>query len=255
MKGYLILTEGRSGSNWLGSLAKNTGKMGIPGEWIDHHLLGVQPSDYSPSEYFELVINRGRSGNDRFGVKIFPRHFYWVLNKYDFDFVAECQDSHDIKLIFLCRKDRMKQAISFARGKMTSQWKSTSIKQGEERYDFNEICRAYFYIEQSYAFWRAYLNVRNLAHEELSYEDLISDPSPFIRILADHLQVEAPSELRTDLKIQRDDVTEEWMQRFEADMAGKNGLESAAIWRPASRTPENLMRFFRKKPPLQPLHY
>nr|WP_234896545.1 hypothetical protein [Sinorhizobium meliloti] len=34
MRGYLLLTEARSGSNWLGSLVNGAGNMGRSSEWL-----------------------------------------------------------------------------------------------------------------------------------------------------------------------------------------------------------------------------
>ena len=254
MKGFLVLTEARSGSNWLGSITNNTGQMGRSGEWLDCLNSDIRPSDYSPSEFFNLVIDKGRSGNDRFGVRVFPWHLHWVQHQCGFDFVAECLKRHETKLLLLYREDRMRQAISYARGVMTSQWTSRIAKKGPEVYNFKDICRAYFHIERSFAFWRAYLTMHGHSYAEFAYEDLLSDPTPYIRTLADQLEVETPTELRTDLKIQRDELTEKWIRQFRTDLASHNVMESAGLPKLPSRTPANLLRFLRKET-MTPLPY
>lgn len=248
MKGYLLLTEARSGSNWLGSLANNTGRMGRLDEWLDPNILGVEPLEISGPDLFDRVIAAGRSDNERFAIKIFPRHLHRVQETYGFDFIAECQKRYETSLVLLERRDRLRQAISYARGLMTSQWTSTSKRQGEARYDAAMIARAHAYIEQSYAFWRSYLDVRGLEFAEFCYEDLLPDPSLFVDHVARRLGVEAPPELRSNLNIQRDSVTEEWSARFRADVARMNVLEYGVANQPPARTFRNLKRFFRKQP-------
>jgi LPS sulfotransferase NodH len=249
MKGYLLLTEARSGSEWLGSLANNTGRMGISEEWIDSHFLGVKLRDLSGDDFFSLVLARSRTENDRFAVKVFPRHLYLASDIYGFDFVDRCMKERDTKLIFLRRNDRVRQAVSFARGLMTRQWRSDSVAKRMAAYDFPTICRCYFRIEQSYSFWQHYLGLRSLPHESVVYEDLLADPSAYLRMLSEHLDVETPMKPQTTLAIQRDDSTEAWVEKFNQDALSRNIVEFVVDRRYApNRNLANLGRFLRKEP-------
>ncbi len=229
MKGYLLLSLHRSGTYWLCDLANAEAKMGSAGEWLKPKHLGVRPEDFTAESFFQLVIQKA-TANGFFGVKIFPTHLRWVQEFYGFDFIAECQKRHEVKLIFVERRDRMKQAVSFAKSKMTGQWKSTAQRTGEAEYDFDEICRARFYLEEGYAYWRAYFGLRDLKPDSFAYEDLVSDPSPFLRALTSHFGVEPPAELRSVLQVQRDASTDLWIERFRAEsdrnVLGLNGSRS-----------------------------
>ncbi len=226
MKGYLLLSVHRTGSYWLCSLANDTERMGRANEWLKPSFLQIRPSSYSPEAFFDLVIEKASTENGRFGVKIFPEHLKWVKAQYGFDFIAECRERYETRIIYLERRDRLSQALSFARGRMTRQWKSTSSTRGDEAYDFAAICRAYFDIERSYAFWRAYFTLQNLDRAEFFYEDLLPDPMPYLHALAAHLCVQAPVQQRTDLVIQRDSLTEEWLARFKDDLGSRSVLEA-----------------------------
>lgn len=46
MKGVAILTEARSGSEWLGSLTNSTGTFGNSAEWLDTINLGFKPKSF-----------------------------------------------------------------------------------------------------------------------------------------------------------------------------------------------------------------
>ncbi|MGX7876683.1 Stf0 family sulfotransferase [Mesorhizobium sp. ORM6] len=175
MKGVAILTEARSGSEWLGSLTNSTGLFGKSAEWLDTANLGRKPKSFD--ELMSAVIDCGGTANGRFAVKLFPRHLHWSQAKYGADFLAECLRRHAMGLVLLERRDRLRQAISYCRAKASGRWRSTMAGAGlVPQYDFAGICQAYFLIEQSYAFWEAYLRMANLPYDHLFYEDLLDDP-------------------------------------------------------------------------------
>jgi len=180
MKGVAILTEARSGSEWLGSLTNSTGLLGKSAEWLDTANLGCKPKSFD--DLMSAVIDRGATANGTFAVKLFPRHLHWSQARYGADFLAECSRRHSMGLVLLERRDRLRQAISYCRAKASGCWKSTM--DGADlvpRYDFAGICQAYFLIEQSYAFWEAYLRLADLAYDHFFYEDLLDDPRPYVR--------------------------------------------------------------------------
>lgn len=246
MKGVAILTEARSGSEWLGSLSNSTGTLGNSAEWLDTINLGFKPKSFD--ELLSAVIDRGGTANGRFAVKLFPRHLHWSQAKYGADFLAECARRHHMGLILLERRDRLRQAISHCRAKATGRWKSTmSGADLVPQYDFAGICQAYFLIEQSYAFWQAYLRIVNLPYDHFFYEDLLDDPRPYIESMARQLSVEMPEgEFKTNLQLQRDTHTEDWVERFQNDAKSKSPLAHLPE-NVAPRNIDNFVRFLLKK--------
>ncbi|WP_137929502.1 Stf0 family sulfotransferase [Mesorhizobium comanense] len=247
MKGVAILTEARSGSEWLGSLANSTGIMGQSAEWLDTGNLGFKPK--SLDELLSATIDRGGTANGRFAVKLFPRHLHWSQAKYGADFLAECIRRHALGLVLLERRDRLRQAISYCRAKASGRWTSTTMDAAETvpRYDFAGICQAYFLIGQSYAFWEAYLRITGLPYDHLFYEDLLDDPAPYVASLARHLSVDMPEgEFETNLRQQRDSHTEEWVERFQDDARSKDLLAHLPET-VAPRNIDNFARFLFKK--------
>lgn len=245
MKGAAILTEARSGSEWLGSLANSTGILGQSAEWLDTDNLGFKPKSFD--ELLAAVIDRGGTANGRFAVKLFPRHLHWSQAKYGVDFLAECIRRHRMGLILLERRDRLRQAISYCRAKASGQWRSTMTSADEPQYDFAGICQAYFLIGQSYAFWEAYLRMTDLPYDHFFYEDLLDDPRAYVASVARQLSVEMPEgEFETDLRLQRDTRTEEWVERFHDDARSKDLLAHLPET-VAPRNLGNLARFLLKK--------
>ena len=246
MKGVAILTEARSGSEWLGSLANGTGILGQSAEWLDTDTLGFRPKSFD--ELLSAVMDRGATPNDRFAVKLFPRHLDWSQAKYGADFLAECIRRHAVGLVLLERRDRLRQAISYCRAKASGRW--TSTMDGEypvPQYDFAGICEAYFLIGQSYAFWEAYLRIADLPYDHLFYEDLLDDPRPYVAAVARQLSIEMPSgELTTNLRLQRDACTEDWAERFQNDVKSMDLLAHLPK-KVAPRNFDNLTRFLLKR--------
>lgn len=223
MKGYLLLSETRSGTNWIGSMANNTGVMGISAEWLAPSKTKGLLRKLDGSEFFDHVVQASSTLNQRFAIKIFPNHVYRINNHYQYDFIRKCREAHPVKIIHLMRRDRVGQAVSLARSQQTQQWRSDTSKEKEAVYDFPAICRAYFRAGRSNVFWQDYLAVNNIAHETYHYEDLMTSFDEYQKTLMDFLDVEKSVQWKTELKIQRDSVSLEWCDRFREDV-NKHGV-------------------------------
>jgi LPS sulfotransferase NodH len=248
VKGYILLSEARSGSSWLCSIANATGEMGKATETLGRRYLGASANRVSPEEFFRLVLEGSSTANGRFGMKIFPKHLKWAQSQFGFDFIAKCQAEHDVKVVQLRRSDRIAQAISLHRARNTSQWTSDKPQVREPRYKFEEICSAYFQIAESETFWRSYCELRQLEVETFFYEDLRDDPSPFLTALAAHLDVSRPAETSSELSVQSDKTTDQWRCRFEEDARSRGVFVADRAQTTAPRTMKNLFRFLSKEP-------
>ncbi|MBZ9693945.1 Stf0 family sulfotransferase [Mesorhizobium sp. CO1-1-9] len=249
MRGIAILTEGRSGSNWLGSLTNATGLMGKSEEWLGSDYLRFKPSSYEALE--EAAIKKGATDNGRFAIKVFPRHLDACKDTFGKDFLFETKKKHDLLFILLERRDRLRQAISFYRARMSGLW--TSQHQGRIAprivpYSFAGISQAYFQIDRSYAYWRSYVALLGVDCLSFVYEDLQPDPKPYLQAVAQFMAVTAPESTSTSkFTIQRDSLTEEWLARFREDVAAKGAIEGIGD-APVTRNLDNLVRFIRKRP-------
>ncbi|OAP35828.1 LpsS [Sinorhizobium glycinis] len=226
MRGYLLLTEARSGSNWLGSLINNSGYMGQSSEWLSPKIHRLDTSSLSWEEFFEEIIGKSSTDNGKFGLKIFPNHLFITREFYGMDFIQYCLSVHDVALIFLRRDDTLRQAISYARARQTRSFAAHIEGTADPRYDFEEIARCFFYIRDSNSFWQSYLEISGAKFTEFVYEDLVPDPSPLIACVAEHLKVPPPPKLQTSLAVQRDKLTDEWIERFNEDRRSADLLDA-----------------------------
>ncbi|RAZ87083.1 Stf0 sulfotransferase [Mesorhizobium hawassense] len=247
MKGVAVLTEARSGSSWLGSLTNASGVMGQTKEWLKPLFLKPEPRGYEALE--QAVLRQASTENGRFAIKVFPRQLAWSKGRWGRDFLFEMRRRHDLAFITLERRDRLRQAISFYRAGVSNSW--TSWDKGRDvavPYSFAGISRAFFQIEQSYAFRRAYLDFSQLPSRHFVYEDLLADPQPYIEAVAGLLDVGVPASLPVSrFVVQRDDITEDWVARFRQASAERGAIE-AIEEQPVPRTLQNFARIALKRP-------
>ena len=85
MKGVLMVTEARSGSNWLGNAASQTGVLGKSGEWISPVNHSVNAKRVTAEEYIQKIFECASTDNGVFYIKIFPRHLHWFQSQFGFD--------------------------------------------------------------------------------------------------------------------------------------------------------------------------
>lgn len=252
-RGVIVLTEGRSGSTWLGTLCRSAG-LGNSGEWLDKAHLGVSPRRVNFETYYDAIMRKGSSDGHDFYVKIFPRHLFSLKRFYTQDFLQEFLARNKTEIILLSRRDRLLQAISFSRGLQSQQWTSLGQPQRDVVYDFDRICRCYFMIGRSYDFWESWVSMLDLPATRFVYEDLVDDPSPFLNHVADAMGKPHPENAVTDLRIQRDDTTAEWAARFKKDLKERDFLLNLTPSRAPAPNLGNIGRFVARKP-MKPLPY
>lgn len=223
MRGVIVLSEGRSGSEWLTSLATSTGMLGVSSEWFTQIIIGPEAEKLSGPEFIAHVIARASTPNNFFAIKLFPKHLLWFYAKYQIDLLDYFVTTHDTLLVRLTRRDRIRQAISFARAGQTHKWTSLQSKNAPEKYNFSMVCRYYFLIDRSYQYWNSYLNLRGLHSHHVEYEDMLVSPQRYLDLLSAHAGVDSIPITKSRVDMQRDDMTEEWVTQFQADVA-KNGI-------------------------------
>ena len=244
-KGVVILTEGRSGSNWLGSLISGTGVLGVSREWFSRRGLEGAPQPATGAELEREVLARASTPNGFFAIKLFPAHVHRFERLYGYDLLHSLNQQHDILFVRLTRKDRIRQAVSFVRGLQTKKWTKLQAKGENVHYDFEAICRCYFMIDRSYAYWQSYCHLRQLREVHFAYEDMLPDPMPFVAAVANHAGVASIELPKSRHSVQRDEVTEEWVARFQADLPTSDVVPASATHGAPARTPANFLRFLR----------
>ena len=247
-RGTLILTEGRSGSNWLGSLTKATGVLGNSEEWFARWAWPKDLKNVPCDTYIDAMIAKASTPNGYFCAKIFPAHTHYFNVIYGQDLVQNLIERFDCNILMLDRRDRMRQAVSYARGMQTAQWKSSGAAKREAAYDAMMIARCFFLVNRSYEFWWAYASIRGIEVTYFTYEDLIGAPDPYVKSIIEHAGETVDEIPESLLKIQRDEITEDWLARFQKEIPTLNITAASTPQRQPRPDPSNLRRLLTGKP-------
>jgi LPS sulfotransferase NodH len=257
---YIILTTARSGSTLLCNLLEKTGVAGRPGEhFLDWYRTECRPELIQPMEapfrmlppalQFRRVFKRGTAHNV-FAVKVMLSYFPFIENS-----LKRVGDMHDLSTkemleacfpnlhyIYLARKNKIRQAVSLSRAVQSDEWKrnrwtllanafkSVQVpqkKNTELLYDFDTIHGFYQEIIRQEQEWENVFQVTGIDPYRVSYENLINDMENTIVSILKYLGAAVPQELNLshiDLKRQSDTLNEEWLLRFERELARYSDL-------------------------------
>lgn len=225
-KGLIILSTPRSGSSWLASLTNQTGLMGCAEEWLDFAYLKPPKGPKGRPVLNAKTLKAASTENGHFAIKIFPRQLLQVVDEYEYDFVRRAMREQYPMLVFFERKDRKAQAISLVRAMETGQWRAEQPAKKQPVYNFGALAQAYFHICRGYDFWHSYLDLLGFPYLKFTYEDLTTDPKPYLQTVAAHFNLPVPAP-RSPRKIQRDALSQEWQQRFKDDLS-QYGIPASA---------------------------
>lgn len=151
---------------------------------------------------------------------------------------------HEYQFIRLCRRDRLKQAVSWAKALQSNAWNSIAERRHSVKYTYNYLLirlrlRGIRQEEEGFDAFFSRLGVTPLT---LFYEDFLENPAKSIHVIASELGVisEAPAELDDGLVvIQSDSVNAAWVERYKQDSrslvsrvrAGAISLFSPVLWK------------------------
>ncbi|QHT70421.1 hypothetical protein GXP67_29085 [Rhodocytophaga rosea] len=239
---YTIWFSQRNGSTLLCEALKSTGIAGKPGEWVE-----IPPSNtllefYQANDYLDLQNKlwlQGTTPNGVFGLKAnAPRKendsIMWELAQIPgagsttlaHSEIWENAFPHG-KHIFLTRRNKVRQAVSWWKAIVTRQW---HLVKGEEKQLFNDNLREQYNFEAIRHLFieislreskiQAFLEDGNIVPLTIVYEDFIKEYTHTIRKVITFLgitQAEYPIH-EPYYEPLSDEVSEEWVERFRKEL-------------------------------------
>jgi trehalose 2-sulfotransferase len=236
---YLIFFTPRSGSYLLCEALTTSGLAGFPGEYfsatqMDH--LAKRWGISRQSDYLEALFRNRTTANGVFGAKVTWRHFG--------AFVAKSRDIErcralppavlastllpGLRYVWLTRRDKLRQAISFSKALQSGVWSVTGpaiADRHDPQYDPGSITSLLQRINDDEMRTRTYFSDNGIEPFTVVYEDFVSRYEPTCSELLKYLGVEPPEEFRLPIPTltkQRDSHTEEWMRRYEEEVLRRN---------------------------------
>jgi LPS sulfotransferase NodH len=218
MRGYVVCATPRSGSNYLCQLLASTGLLGTPREYFN--AVGRRKYDdpaypQDPHEQLSQVLSTGATSNGVWGVKLHPFQLVPLLEEVD-PFV----DLPHAAAVWIRRRDRLGQAVSWVRAQQTGQHRAGDQRKAGATYRTDLVDTSLAFLAQQDASWAEHLAGRDVRVLEIAYEDLHEAPQRQVDRVAELLGVPGPVTVdrsAVSVRVQRDDVTEEWRERYLAD--------------------------------------
>jgi LPS sulfotransferase NodH len=263
VKSYMICAIPRTGSYLLCDMLRATGVAGTPNEYFSDSYQKPWSARWGTSDYesyLRRIVELGTTPNGILGVKSHP----WQFNHFarqaagrgPVQFVERPAILErwfpDLHYVWLRRRDRLRQAISYARSLQTNIWWDADIepvpnanpKPEALKFDFDLITQSVARLVEEEDMWRRYFAVNRIEPLVIYYEDLLVDAEGSVCSVLKMLQVEPTSGTKTNpgFRRQADDITASWVARYRAELArgpyeiwrGERSRTTARQARPAS---------------------
>ena len=218
----VILSTPRCGSTYLCDLLRRAG-LCTPHEYF-------QPQHYLPLlSYRWDCVENGRVGWRRYaraleknrtsasgtlGIKVHGAHLYYFSEALPY-FTAPAT-----RYVWLQRRDRLRQAVSFGIARQTGQWTSHFRARGSPTYRYNYLRRGLNAIHSQEDLIAAFLYARGLSYETLYYEDLLG--AARAQMLKKAFDIDVPQTRAAADPLaprrQADALNETWLSRFARNM-------------------------------------
>jgi LPS sulfotransferase NodH len=260
---YMICAVPRTGSYLLCHLLEETGVAGRPNEYFNESFQTNWAAAWNATsldQYVRQVAALGTTPNGVLGLKIHTMQFdglcRQIAGRRRVPFVERpaLLDRYfpGLTYVRLSRRDRLRQAISYARAVQTGAWwdsdrppgPTAEVKPERLRFDYQLIDRAIAWLAAMDQRWNNYFGAIGTAPLELDYEDLIDDPSHVVAsvlkvlgVSADRARFRGPTSFRR----QADEKTEEWAIRFQRIRSGQPS--PVPTMRPMASGPVAPLRF------------
>ena len=204
---YFVCATPRCGSWFLCGLLASTAVAGRPHEWFwrDTRTSLERLWRVGGDEYVELVLAAGTTPNGVFGAKVM------------FGALPDLTPFPDRRFIWMRRRDRVAQAVSFARAAQSGHWHHWDPPpRCVPKYRFDAIDVLASEIKELEQSWRRWFDESGVAPLEVAYEDLAAQPSGETARVLDFLGLTGAAEVRP-LTVPSE-RTDDWAARYRAEL-------------------------------------
>ena len=219
---YLVCSIPRSGSSLLCELLGSTGLAGAPAEFFHPDKMEALKGRWgvaTPDAYLRELLLRKTSPNGVFGLKA-----HWGQYKPHFGEADPRTAFPNARLLFITRQDRLRQAISWVRALQTLKWATHDNPRARpEVFDADHITQQLVRIDREEEVWESLFEQWGIAPRRVVYEEFVVAQEKTVREMLAFLGVDAPAELDLPAPVlgrQADDVSDQWAERYLAEVAG-----------------------------------
>lgn len=140
----------------------------------------------------------------------------------------------DLRYVWVMRRDKVRQAVSLAKARQSSQWKAMSVPaqhSGGLEYNFHVIDVALRRIVHEECAWAEYFTRAGITPLTVVYEDLVRNYESVVRRLLGDLQISLPSDYvfpAPRIYKQADAISEDWVERYQRDAQRSRTVRTVA---------------------------
>jgi len=224
---YMICATPRTGSFLLCDALSNTKIAGTPKEYLSKRNLLKWQENQNLEDYIQSIFNQSASSNRVRGIKTMLKQFNELREKArknpDYKNII-LNDMHhylpNTRYIFITRRDKIRQAISYERAIQTSKWR---LKENEQ-YKPKKVIFNLFGIDKNINIikhdedaWKSYFKKNKIRPLVIVYEDFIENQDKTIIQVLKFLSIPIPKNLeikKSNFVKQSDKETDLWIQRY-----------------------------------------
>jgi len=245
---YLICAVPRTGSWLLCHGMEQSGVAGVPAEYFWRGDMVVWAERWGTSTFAEYVeaFRRTATPNGILGAKLMWGYFDdFLARSRSIEAWAELDDDAvldavfgDLRFLWIRRRDKVRQGISWWRAEVTGEWArtaSTEPSQPPPRLDLAAVKNLVEVADAHDRAWAEYFASRSITPWTVFYEDLITDVTGHVREALAYIAAAPPTGFTVSPTLQRqaDDTTARWVEEY------RSAEESGALERvrPMAQTP------------------
>lgn len=233
MKTLLVAATHRSGSYLACDLLSNVGEFPFPEEYFNYDLKTAREelrlSERVPNNIvLKTIIESRLRSHEIFTVKAMWPAFATLYNE-----LSETENGRQNlgttalqwlkspRILFIRRRDKFRQAVSFEIAKQTGIWRKSGgeeTRKSDLLYSYSRILACWDQIHNDEASWLQFFKAYGLGYHEMWYEDLVAEPSKEIKQALEHFGFDAKREMPLESRFvkQSDARNREWAERFKA---------------------------------------
>jgi LPS sulfotransferase NodH len=232
-RSYLICASPRSGSGLLAGILRSSGVAGNPEEYFwrgDNSYWRDRWGVTTEVDYLAAALEAGTTPNGVFGARVMWGYLDDVVDLISRATGARGEQSAVVasafprlRVVVLRRRDRLAQAVSWAKAEQTGVWYEGDVRQPRRSASFDGglITRLIAAIEEAERGWTSFVSEGSVEALELTYEELAADPVGTGESVLRFLDVPTTG-IKLEVQTQRqfDETNREWIARHEIESHG-----------------------------------
>ena len=234
---YVVCSTQRTGSSLVCRALRDTEKAGQPMEFFHPRLIKAFLARFGRDQiateaYVDFIESHRSTGNGVFGLKVHLDQLIGVMKDIT---KRKIFLSRFDRVILISRRNKLAQAISYARARQTQHWEADRpeladrARRSSSQYDFSLIAKLLGLLVGDDQKWRNIISGCHVPCHVLTYEELVDDFPRTMADIARFLAIEGldgSAFLTPPLLKMGDEINVDWERRFVAEVQGNAGFEA-----------------------------